>query len=100
MKDIQARRERGESHVALAAERSFADIHPDDRWSIASDAVSDILTAVVGPAGGCVPQDGLAEIVYDREAIREAGRFLAFSLRSWKGDAEDYMLSGNPGVAS
>lgn len=95
---LKERRERGERLVSLAGDRGYRELHPEDAQSIAMDAVSDILTTLFGPAGGCLPIEGLAKIVYDDEAIRNASAFLGAALRSYEGDAEDYE-SGNPGVA-
>lgn len=92
------RRRRGERMIANSAGYAYSKIDEDDREAFASDAVSDILTALFGPAGGYKPQDGPVEIVMNRAAIEEADEFLSRCLRSYEGDAEDYELEfGTPG---
>lgn len=59
---------------------------PDDRESAAKDAISDILTALLGPAG----TTSGGEIAYDEERINDAHTLLYHALESYRGDAEDY----------
>jgi hypothetical protein len=62
-------------------------IHPDDLEFAARDVISDVLTAVLGPAGS-VSVD--AEIEYDEDTISRAHNLLYRALESYRGDAEDY----------
>lgn len=84
---LSRRVRRGERAIAL---------HPDDldRETRASDIVSDILTALFGPAGtytfgGSRNDDG--------DAGQNAQDFLDAAFRSWEGDAEDYIREPEPG---
>ncbi len=61
----------------------------DDPETAAADAISDILTAVFGPAGTYTGEETLRR---DRdEAVEAAAALLFHALQSWKGDAEDYI---------
>lgn len=66
----------------------------EDRETYATDAISDILTALYGPAGvhrqtadgdGWVPE-------YNDERCDEARRLVERAVESWIGDAEDYSI--------
>ena len=62
----------------------------EDHETHARDAVSDILTALFGPAGYCVYDESRAEVVLDDERNIIARTFLYMALEAWEGDAEDY----------
>jgi hypothetical protein len=88
---LDTRRDRGETMLAV----TWAPYVPegDDRESAAADAISDILTAVFGPAGVRIPkttEDGTpyVSVMYDTEA----GAMLGRALRSYEGDHEDYTV--------
>lgn len=95
MDSLTTRRKRGEESVGNAAEHAFSEIHPEDRFSYARGAISDILTAVLGPAGSYSLKPS-PKLVYNDEAIRGAKNLLNAALLSYQGDAEDYE-SGIPG---
>jgi hypothetical protein len=63
--------------------------------TFAKDAIADILTALVGPAGKCVQcEDGSGwAMTYDEDARNKAYGLLSGALNSWLGDAEDYSVS-------
>lgn len=65
-------------------------VHPEDRESAASDAISDILTAMYGPAGTTVESDGRYQVVLNGKTLDKARELLDHALRSYEGDAEDY----------
>jgi hypothetical protein len=65
----------------------------DDLQSAAYDAISDILTALLGPAGWYVQQgDDLNKRHWNHEALQEAEAMLQAALRSYEGDSEDYIV--------
>jgi hypothetical protein len=61
-----------------------------DRETTARDAVSDILTALFGPAGYYVDDGAHGYIAYDDDARTNVHEFLDLAEHSWVGDAEDY----------
>lgn len=63
-----------------------------DRETYATDAISDILTAVLGPRGYYRYRDGVNEFVGGEGIVHQAQELLDRSLRSWEGDAEDYTV--------
>jgi len=69
-------------------------VEGEDRETAASDAVSDILTALFGPAGTDSIGNG---ITLDPFALNEARRVAENALRSYEGDAEDYCREPQPG---
>jgi hypothetical protein len=90
----------GERCIALAYDGpwSAADEveNDEDRESYASDAVSDILTALFGIPGTFGPErNGGGRLVSepDYEAIDKASAFMQRALDSWRGDAEDYIVA-------
>lgn len=102
---LRRRRECGLGFILLRADvtrEAGEALDAVDVHSFAMDAVSNILTTLFGPAGGYQQTDGLPNVVYNVEAIRDAGAFLGAALRSYKSDAEDYEVgqSGNPGEES
>lgn len=76
--------QRGDGTPVTQADFNHRD---DDIETAASDAISDILTAVFGHAG---IWDGQASIIHDDEAIAAARALLDRAMRSYLGDAEDY----------
>jgi len=91
------RREVGEQCVEIAGGRGagrFEEMALEDRETYASDAISDILTAVLGPAGVISPGGAL---FYDDETYGRAQDLLAHALESYRGDAEDYTRPAEPG---
>jgi hypothetical protein len=92
--EYEGRVEIGAKCIELAAgpgEGGFDEM-AEDRETYGGDAVSDILTALFGPAGHCVEgeESGPVKRVWNDEARREAEAFLDHCLRSWEGDSEDY----------
>lgn len=78
-------------------------VEGDDRESAARDAISDILTAMCGPAGTFGgPRDGEGRLVrvWNDEARNDATALLASALVSWEGDSEDYLRDSTEGVIS
>lgn len=66
-------------------------IEGEDRETAASDAISDILTALFGPAGTYSnPEHGIGKLNPNEFALNEARRLVEHAFRSWEGDAEDY----------
>lgn len=63
-------------------------IVPDegDRETLAVDAISDILTALYGPAGYYMP----TEVTTDEDVMAQARSLVARALRSYMHDNEDY----------
>ena len=89
----------GDRCIAIAAEGVDSDSYyvedaAEERETHASDAVSDILTALFGAAGtwdeASRTPDGRAHIVHDFVKHGTAKEFLDHCLQSWIGDAEDY----------
>lgn len=70
---------------------------PDDRHAAASDAISDIITTIVGMAGHYAyegkPMDETRPTgVWDEDARSEAKALLSSAhCQSWEGDREDYV---------
>lgn len=78
----------------LGAIRTSPDFGANDPETDASDVVSNILTALFGPAGVST----LGGSIEPREfAVNEARRFIERAFSSWEGDAEDYTRKPEPG---
>jgi hypothetical protein len=89
--DLESRRERGNEILTLVWGPEPLN---EERESAAADAISDILTALYGPAGH-YEDTGPDEIagfyaVWNETALRQAEAMLSRSEESWRGDAEDY----------
>ena len=67
-------------------------MHEEDRETYAKDVISDVLTALFGPAGTFKKaSDGDGWVLYPNEfALNEARRVIEEAFRSYEGDAEDY----------
>jgi hypothetical protein len=89
---LAVRRIAGERILRIAHPSAMADEH--DRETAAKDAISDVLTALVGPAGTHSFGGYLSSSDF---ALNEARRVLEQALRSWQGDAEDYTREPEPG---
>lgn len=63
-----------------------------DSETAAKDAISNIVTVVVGPPG----VSDFNGIALNYEALERAGNLLDDAFESWKGDAEDYHSLGDP----
>ena len=83
---LTKRIERG--RAALAACWGYQPEGDEDTASAAADTISDVLTALVGPAGHTV--EAAPGIVYDQQAGIDARALLDRAYESWAGDAEDY----------
>jgi hypothetical protein len=75
---------------------SFTD-EGNDPETAASDAISDILTELFGPAG--TYGEDYRTIKYNDEALENARALLDRALRSYAGDAEDYTRMPVPETA-
>ncbi len=84
--DLDRRIENGEHLMVTAYTRAIA---ADEKETAGSDAVSDILTALFGPAGH---YDG-EKVVHDHDVNHQARVFLDHAYHSWCGDAEDYFIA-------
>lgn len=83
----------GHRCIASAADAP-SPVAEDDRETYASDAVSDILTALFGPAGCYVQKNNEHwKLEAVENAQRDAQLFLNRCINSWIGDAEDYTVS-------
>lgn len=95
-RSLGARIQRGQRLIGDAWGMQFVDMHEDDREAAVRDAISDMLTALLGPAGHSVKGEDegggfyRAEIVIDEQRLNEAGRIVALAVDSYEGDAEDY----------
>lgn len=87
--ELEMRQDKGERAMALVW---GSEPHEDDRYSAATDAISDILTVMVGPAGVTVEAGLSYNVEHDGEALDKARELLDDALRSWEGDAEDYIV--------
>jgi hypothetical protein len=76
-------------HKALAFAFDGLTSLQEDRETAAADIISDVLTALFGPAG--ITQAGAFGVTYDADAIGNAEALLDRALRSYHGDAEDYI---------
>ena len=85
---LDRRIEVGRACIAKAAGRAV-DTDEEDYETFASDAISDILTAVLGPRG-IFNRNGL--LVGGPAIVEQATDLLDHSLNSWVGDAEDYIV--------
>lgn len=80
--------------------------HEEDRECAAKDAISDILTAVFGPAGhyrDVRGEDGRLERVTHESTYANASMLVSSALDSYFGDAEDYIeepKTESPAVAA
>lgn len=89
----------GEEIMAVAYGGSTP--HEEDRETAASDAISDVLTAMYGPAGHYVivsEEPYSSERVDNVEALSNAQGLLSHSMRSYEGDAEDYTVEPEPAL--
>ncbi len=80
--------------MALAEDGPWSSLESaNDPETAASDAISDILTGLFGPAGTISYTEGDTryEFNFRDEAIEAATRLLADAMESWRGDAEDYI---------
>jgi hypothetical protein len=59
-----------------------------DRETLAADAISDILTALYGPAGYYLPR----EVTTDEEVMAQARALVNRAVRSFMRDNEDYIV--------
>lgn len=82
---LEKRKDVGLVCIATAASHAIDETH-EDFETFATDAVSDILTALLGPAGHYNGHD----VHVDPDVNGRAHAFLDAALRSWEGDAEDY----------
>lgn len=82
---LDRRKEIGESCIALANIGGG-----EEPETGASDAISDILTALFGPAGTNVPEGDSWTEEYNAGALEEARHLLDHALASYEGDVEDY----------
>jgi len=73
--------------VCMARAYGVGIVPEADRETSASDAISNILTALYGPAGE-TPLHGRK--TDDLDAQRQAAGLLSSAYQSWLGDAEDY----------
>lgn len=88
----EKRKLRGEQILALSYGSEPGE---DERESAAADAISDILTAIYGPAGYMVPETGDSyRRVWNHEALDKTQALLGRAQRSYEGDSEDYVKEG------
>jgi hypothetical protein len=83
--------------IALAHDgpwTALEDVNEEDRETAASDAISDILTALFGPPGTTTCG---GHITLGSDALVGAQRFLRRAFHSYEGDAEDYYRKPEPG---
>jgi hypothetical protein len=87
---LDKRVERGEELLQIVWGRK---VEGDDRETAAKDAISDILTALLGPAGVAhFHADGtFNEVAINDFRINEAARITSQAVDSYQGDAEDYV---------
>jgi hypothetical protein len=87
---LDKRVERGEELLQIVWGRK---VEGDDRETAAKDAISDILTALLGPAGVAhFHKDGtFNEVAINDFRINEAARITSQAVDSYQGDAEDYV---------
>lgn len=91
-KDYQQREVRGFNGLRM----TWGETSPqgDERETAACDAISDILTHVVGMAGHYTWRDGETATLHPNEYnLNEARRIIERAFESWVGDAEDYVIS-------
>jgi len=88
---LATRTARGNDLLKLAWGRP---VEGDDRESAAKDAISDILTALLGPAG-TISYGGT--VALNDWNVNEASRILYWAQESYHGDAEDYARVPEPG---
>ncbi len=69
----------------------------EERETYAADAISDILTALYGPAGA---YDVEGKLESEDAATETAYALLQRAFHSWLGDAEDYTRRANDAVIS
>lgn len=90
--NLDRRTSTGERAILLAESRAPWD--DEEREQYATDVISDILTALFGPAG--ISTVG-GSITMREDAVENAKALLNRALRSWEGDAEDYTRRPEPG---
>jgi len=88
---LERRQRLGNEILALAWRDPFT--NDEDRELAAKDAISDVLTAVFGPAGTTIFPElpGTGQTVVDDKAKNDAAALLLAALDSYLGDAEDYV---------
>ena len=94
--DLERRIESGASAVFNGSDydgRIDYDGWLDEARTGATDAISNILTYIVGPAGVTEESAKGYNVVHDPDALDAARELLDDALRSWEGDAEDYGLA-------
>lgn len=64
----------------------------DERESAACDTISNVLTALFGPAGAYGETDETWALKPNEFALNEARRVIEEAFRSYEGDAEDYEI--------
>jgi hypothetical protein len=89
---LAKRVERGEELLQIVWGRK---VEGDDRETAAKDAISDILTALLGPAGVAhFNADGnFDRLAINDFRINEAARITSQAVDSYQGDAEDYVTT-------
>lgn len=92
---------RGKQLIGSAWGTTWDEMHPEDRESASKDAISDILTALFGHAGTAVFGEPDAEgfrtfarIEPNGSSPEAAQALLDAAMRSYQGDAEDYIEEG------
>lgn len=93
---LDRRTSRGERLLCAAWETGVS-VEGEDRESAFADGVSDMLTTILGRAGGHrerPDEPGLWEVFHDEARLDEARGLLDRALRSYEGDAEDYHEEG------
>ena len=99
---LRKRRELGERCAVLAWRGPWSQVervtNEEDRETAAKDAISDILTAIVGPAGHVevVPRENGDGETWRRvpspTQLAAARSLVNAALQSWEGDLEDYSV--------
>lgn len=104
---LDKRKRKGEKILRVAWGKRN-ELHEDDRLSAATDAISNVLTAMYGPAGLCLPPTGIfdnvSDVIADAQGVetwrveldelrmKQAKELLHHALGSYEGDAEDYTV--------
>ena len=94
---FERRAQIGREAIEIAAGQDYLELAEEDHETYATDAISDILTALVGIAGTTVVSPGgSCQIVLDGATVETARELLNRALDSWTGDAEDYAIERDP----
>lgn len=94
---LDRRKDVGLACIEEAAGHPVTEDDNEELETYASDAISDILTAVYGPAGHYTWRpEGVGLRVDNTEALDNAQGLLSHAMRSYEGDAEDYTLEPEP----